>query len=353
MQIAILSMKEIEVRGQGIPRYIKELYENLKVLEKTEDINVRKFYFPYNKFLGDEFSFEIGSFFYKIPSKIELIHIPNGFFIAHRLPEKVKVVSTIHDVNPIPPKVGNLKYFIKDRLWRYFVFKRGIKYNLKISDAIIANSTQTRNEVINLGVDKSKVFVVNLGIDKRFLSNGNKKVKKTDYKKFIVGYIGSFATNKNINFILSTAKQLENNNINFQLWGGKTYDYRNLVKRALGLKNVRFMGFAPENELVKTYDSFDVFVFPSLYEGFGLPILEAQARGLPVIIYKYGKIPKEVRKYCFEAEDSEHMAQIIMQLKENGYNEKLRKKATTYARSFTWEKTARETLEVYKKVLRE
>jgi glycosyltransferase involved in cell wall biosynthesis len=84
----------------------------------------------------------------------------------------------------------------------------------------------------------------------------------------------------------------------------------------------------------------------------GYPILEAQARGLPVIIYKYGKIPKEVRKYCFEAESPEHMAQIIMQLKENGYNEKLQKKATEYARSFTWEKTARETLEVYKKVLK-
>ncbi|MEM3610337.1 MAG: glycosyltransferase, partial [Candidatus Anstonellales archaeon] len=115
-------------------------------------------------------------------------------------------------------------------------------------------------------------------------------------------------------------------------------------------KNIRFMGFAPEEKLIETYDSFDCFVFPSLYEGFGLPILEAQARGLPVIIYKYGKIPKEVRKYCFEAESPEHMAQIIENLKENGYNEKLKEKATAYARSFTWEKTAKETLKIYKKV---
>ena len=82
-----------------------------------------------------------------------------------------------------------------------------------------------------------------------------------------------------------------------------------------------------------------------------LPILEAQSRGLPVIIYKNGKIPKEVRKYCFEAESPEHMAQIIENIKENGYNEKLRKKATAYARSFTWEKTARETLKVYNKII--
>ena len=88
-----------------------------------------------------------------------------------------------------------------------------------------------------------------------------------------------------------------------------------------------------------------------MYEGLGYPILEAQSRGLPVIIYKYGKIPKEVRKYCFEAESSEHIAQIIENLKENGYNERLRKKATEYARSFTWEKCAKETLKAYKKVL--
>ncbi|MEM3714891.1 MAG: hypothetical protein QXF82_08095, partial [Nitrososphaeria archaeon] len=56
------------------------------------------------------------------------------------------------------------------------------------------------------------------------------------------------------------------------------------------------------------------------------------------------------RKYCFEAESPEHMAQIIENLKENGYNEKLKKKATEYARSFTWERTAKETLEVYKRI---
>ena len=113
------------------------------------------------------------------------------------------------------------------------------------------------------------------------------------------------------------------------------------------------MGFVPEEKIVEIYDPSDVFMFPSLYDSFGLPILEAQSRGLPVIIYKYGKIPKEVRRYCFEAESPEHMAQIIEQLKANGYNEKERKKAMDYARSFTWEMTARETLEVYKKVLKQ
>ena len=117
------------------------------------------------------------------------------------------------------------------------------------------------------------------------------------------------------------------------------------------MKSLKLMGFAPEDRIVEIYDSFDVFVFPSMYEGFGLPILEAQARGLPVVIYKKGRISKEIRKNRFEAEDAVHMASIIDDLRENGYNEKLRMEATAYARSFTWKRCAKETLKVYENLV--
>ncbi len=350
INITLLSMKEFEVRGQGIPRYTIELYNNLKKFEKDKIIKIRKYYFPRYSLLGDALSFEISSILYKIPKNEDILHIPSGFFILHNLPKHVKIISTIHDVNPLIVQTNNIKYILKDRIWRYLALKRGINYNINISDAILVNSTQTKDEVITLGVDNSKVFVVNHGIDIRFLKDimNNKNNNKNN---FVVGYIGSFATNKNINFIIDYANNIIDNKISFELWGAKTYDYKRLIKKTSSLKNIRFMGFAPEDQLVNIYDSFDVFVFPSLYEGFGLPILEAQSRGIPVIIYKYGKIPKEVRKYCFEAESPEHMAQIIENLKENGYNEKLRKEAMNYARSFTWEKTAKETLEVYKQLV--
>ena len=340
LRITLLSIKEVEEREQGIPRYIRGLYQNLKVMQKSNDISVKKFYFPYMRRLGDALSFEVGSVFNKV-DETDIVHIPTGFFIVHRLPKKTKVVSTVHDTNPISASASmkNLSYFLKDRLWRYIALKRGIDYNSRISDAIITDSSQTKEEVINLGFDKRKIFVVNLGLDKRFL---NPKITIAN-DKFNVGYIGSFATNKNVGFILESAKQLKNKVI-FSLWGAKTYDYQKLVKKSMFLKNVKFMGFASEDKIVDIYDSFNIFVFPSLYEGFGFPILEAQARGLPVIIYKYGKIPNEVRKYCFEAESPEHMSQIIENLKENGYNEKVRKKATEYARSFTWERCAKEPI---------
>jgi glycosyltransferase involved in cell wall biosynthesis len=349
IKVALMSMKEIERRGQGIPKYILYLYKYEKLLEKTYDISVSKVYLPYNKLLGDALSFELNSFFKRPNLKsFDIIHIPTGFFILHNKPKNVKYVTTIHDTNPIIVKSKSLKYKIKDRLWRYLAFRRGLKFNINTADAIIVNSTQTRDEVLHLGT-KKKVYVINLGIDKKFLIP-KKFEKKRKNKKFYIGYVGSFATNKNVDFILNAANIINDESIEFHLWGAKTYNYNELIKKAGS--NIKFMGFAPEKRIVEIYDSFDVFIFPSLYEGFGLPIIEAQARGLPVIIYKYGKIPKEVRKYCFEAEDPEHAAEIIENLKENGYNEEERKKAMKYARSFTWEKTARETLKVYNKVIK-
>ena len=88
-------------------------------------------------------------------------------------------------------------------------------------------------------------------------------------------------------------------------------------------------------------------VFPSMYEGFDLPILEAQARGLPVIIYKKGGISKEIRKYCLGARGEKHMAGIIGDLRRNGYDIRIKKKTMEYVRSFTWAKCAQKTSKSY------
>jgi glycosyltransferase involved in cell wall biosynthesis len=170
------------------------------------------------------------------------------------------------------------------------------------------------------------------------------------HKTFKIGYIAGFSYYKNATFAIDAVKQVEGNDIVFELWARRNGLYKNLVEQAKDDHRIRFMGFAPEDRLVDVYDSFDVFLYPSLYEGFGLAMIEAQARGLPVIIYKKAHIPKEVRRYCFEADDEQHMAQIIAQIKSNGYDEKRRRKAMTYAKAFTWKREIVETLAVYRKV---
>ena len=347
MKIALVGLRKdfTQNSGNGIQRYIFELYRNLKVLINGD---IRKIGFKQIRFVGDITSFMFGS----------LIENYNGYDIIHN-PTQIRLfkpkilmnsilVSTAHEFRPIlyPEYVITDKTAMKDKMWLKFVAEPALKHILS-SDYLFANSTQTREEAIMLGFNKKKILVINLGIDKRFTKVRYEK----DYIKnnFKIGYVGALKESKNISFAIDAFNLIERKNISFEIYGNGP-DLNSLYSHIKN-RNIIFKGFAPEKKLLKIYDSFDIFVAPSKYEGFGLPILEAQSRGLPVIIYKYGKIPKEVRKYCFEAESPEHMAQIIENIKENGYNEKLRKKATAYARSFTWEKGARETLEVYEKVL--
>ena len=330
--------------GAGIQRYMYELYRNLIKLDK----DIKKFEFKRLKYIGDGNSFTLQTLFTNF-SGYKIIHslMPITFF-KPRVLYKGVIITTAHDFQPIlfPQFTFAHRATFKDRLWLNFVIKPGLGSALS-SDYLICNSTQTRDEAIKLGFDKSKLFVVSLGIDKRFMQPIH---TKKDSDNFIVGYIGAMRKRKNLEFGIKAANTIKSKGIFFDIFGKKEFEYEYLVDISKN-KNINFKGFAPEKNLINIYDSFNAFIFPSYHEGEGLSILEAQSRGLPVIIYKYGKIPKEVRKYCFEAESPEHMAHIIEGIKENGYNEKLRKKATEYARSFTWERCARETLEVYNRVL--
>ncbi|MFP3191157.1 MAG: glycosyltransferase, partial [Thermoproteota archaeon] len=87
---------------------------------------------------------------------------------------------------------------------------------------------------------------------------------------------------KNVGFAVKALNLIEDPEVKFEIWGdGPESIY---LKQLAQNRNIVFRGFAPEEKIVNIYDSFDAFVFPSYYEGFGLEILEAQARGLPVII---------------------------------------------------------------------
>ena len=328
--------------GAGISRYMYELYNGLKQYEKA-NLSVEKCNYPKItcSSISDFILYQLVNNF----SEYDIVHNLAAMpIIKPKSMIRTKVVSTAHDFGILLHK----EYYIdkntdkKTIIW-YWLVKIGLLSILK-SDYVIAVSTQTRDELVKLGYSKSKITTISEGVDRRFIEE---PINKKQMNNFVFGYIGSFQKNKNIRFAIESIRYF-NKNILFKIYG-KPNSALSLTKNN---RRIKFMGFAPENQLISIYDSFDAFVFPSLYEGFGLPILEAQSRGLPVIIYKYGKIPKEVRKYCFEAESPEHMAQIIENLKENGYNEKLRKKATEYARSFTYEKEVKETLEVYKLVLR-
>jgi glycosyltransferase involved in cell wall biosynthesis len=342
VRVAFLSLTRFEDvnAGSGIPRYARELYSSMVKLQSPL-VELKKVVMKSYDRLGDAPSAEINTML-KSMSDFDVVHTPSFFLMARNLRKNTKYIASVHDLNPI---MHNTK---KGLVWYHLFFKRAVGYTRRRANHIIASSTQTEKELIDAGFDREKITVVQIAIGDRF-THGSPPAKKRG-KVFRVGYLGALAPNKNVGMLVEAAKKLPKEGFVTEIWGSKSLLYDTLTEQAGGNENIKFMGFLPEAKLMDIYDSFDAFVFPSLYEGFGLPILEAQARGIPVIIYKKGKIPDEVRKYCFEVRDPDDTARILEKLKDNGYNAATRARAMAYAKSFTWEKTAKGTLKVYSQV---
>lgn len=353
--------------GSGIPKYMYEMYNRMKSLDS---LSVEKLEYPRMPlsrklpFLNAA-SFRLNAYLTDF-DKYDIVHnLNSGATLPISKIKKPVVITTINDFMPFlspesmlsVPQIEGIgssakRLVLKSALvLSYQATSEGLRSALK-SDFLIANSTQTKEEAIKFGYDKRKIFVTWIGLDERYFS-ATKKEPKSSKHGFTVGYIGALGYRRNMNLAIKAFRSVRGDNVRFRIWGDRTLESHELDEEANKDRRVQFMGFAPEEKIIDIFDSFDAFIFPSLYEGFGRPIIEAQSRGLPVIVYRNGKIPEEVRKYCFEAEDEEHMAQIIEELKENGYDDKRRKKATEYARSFTWEQTIQKTLEAYKKVIRD
>jgi glycosyltransferase involved in cell wall biosynthesis len=114
------------------------------------------------------------------------------------------------------------------------------------------------------------------------------------------------------------------------------------------------LGFLPNEDLVMLYNTAEAFVFPSLYEGFGLPVLEAMACGCPVITTKEGSLPEVAGDAALyvDAYDVDNIAEGIRNVFSNKrLREELSEKGLEQAKKFSWKETARETLQVYEKLM--
>ncbi len=342
--------------GQGIERYKYELSSRILRINDNE-VTIRKSEIsfppslPRNRTMSGA-TFLLGSFFSTF----------DGFSLVHNVdqlpllaPFRVKqslFVQTLYDFQATEfPNMFNIESSLIGKI-KKILFVRMSKFQetyKDIFDHYIAISSLTRDDAVGRGFDPSKISVINLGIDERFI---NTKITREKDKK-VVGYVGTFSTNKNLHFALRSFSMVDNKEIMFKIWG-KNHDFKKYRDIDPNLKvdpRVKFMGFAPEERLIEIYDEFRVLVFPSLVEGFGIPILEAQARGVPVIILKKSRIPKEVRKFCIEVEDYSEMANAIDAYTNSPISDSRMKEMIQYSRSFTWNDTTLKTLKLYKKLL--
>lgn len=279
---------------------------------------------------------------------LDLVHFPH--FNIPVLYSKPYIV-TIHDLT--------LSMFPGQKMTKWY---HRVGYNLTIKNAVkkakrvIAISENTKKDLMRLlGVPEKKITVIYNGITPEF--KVIPEYKNEPHPPFLL-YAGVWRSHKNLPGLIAAFHVLKNKNPEFKdvklIITGKPDPHYPEVQRSvhfLGLeKDVKFPGLVSEQELIKLYNQAKIFVFPSFYEGFGFPPLEAMRCGTPVAAANSSSIPEVCgaeNAVYFDPHDINSIAESILSLYKNtALREKLIKNGLAHAAKFSWKKSAKETWEM-------
>ena len=225
----------------------------------------------------------------------------------------------------------------------YDVVKKGMELDLikwELSDKILVASTFVKEKVLELGVDHKKIFLVPYGIDKNWLKY------KSIPKKGKILFVGIAGLRKGVHYLAEASRILAS-------WG---YDYevvvagKQVVDTNLDLfKGLKFLGHIPRSQIIKEYLSSDIFILPTLAEGFALVHLEAMACGLPVITTKQcGSVIEDKKEgFIIPLRNPLAMANAIINIVEHRpLRNKMSRAAKIKAKNNTWSKYSENLLKV-------
>ncbi len=281
---------------------------------------------------------------------IDLFHSTN--YMLPLFLRKIAVVSTIHDLIPIKfphftPRAKKTRY---NRLFRQLLI-----YCARRSDRVITVSYHTRDDLSKeMGLPEEKITVVYNGIDSKYYPRD-----KVRHDPFIL-YVGRFDPYKNVVGLIRSFNLFcrdRGDNPRMILAGHLDPRYPEAIEtvKELGLESrITFLDGAAEEELIQLYNDARILILPSLYEGFGLPPLEAMACGTPVIVSDRGSLPEIVGEagLIIDPDREDSIAGAIEKLWDSEtLRSEFREKGLLRAKEFSWEKTARETLRVYEEVM--
>ena len=241
--------------------------------------------------------------------------------------------------------------------WSRFYMRWSIKMACRWSERIIAVSKNTKKDLIELyKIPEDKIEVIYEGVSKNFqfpISNfqSNLNDKISNYKPYLL-FIGRLEKRKNVKGIIEAYEILkEKYDIphSLVLAGSPGYGY-DIIKLKIdnSLKIIK-LGYIEESEKNKLIANADMFLFPTFYEGFGLPVLEAQTLGVPVVTSNVSSLPEvggESVAYCNPQEPMSIAAAIHKIIKDESYKEFLIKKGYENVKRFDWKKCAEEIGEV-------
>jgi glycosyltransferase involved in cell wall biosynthesis len=293
--------------------------------------------------------------------RADLVHILDHHY-AHMLlsARRRPVVVTVHDLMPVivlrSPTDG----------WREGVRNRFLRQALKAlrqADAYIVGTEWLKGELATWLGDDRRIRVVPFGVDRAFFgeSASGRERGRRDWRipedAFVVLHVGSTVDRKNVPLVINTVARLRQHADVYllQVGGRFTGEQEQLIDRLELRRWVRSVAAADETTLRRAYRAADVLLFPSLYEGFGFPVLEAFASGLPVVTSGAGGL-KEVGgdgAVVVEGRDPGAYVQALERLSDDTeQREALIQQGWARAREFTWQRTAEQTAGVYREFLK-
>lgn len=289
--------------------------------------------------------------------KVDVFHSP-GFDVP---PQKFgKAVFTVHGLAYLKiPHLLDQRFCEQSR--------RLLAVAIKRADIVIAVSATNKEEITELfPYALKKVRTIPLGIGPEFHLLKRTETKPVLKEKFSIEkpyilYVGALEPHKGINELLKAYSMLcEQYHIDLQLVlvGPKSWYYKEIIKKIEEFKlqnRVIFTGYIGQetNDLSILYNGADLFAFPSFYEGWASPPLEAMACGVPVVTSRVSSLPETVgdAALLFDPYNVEEIADAMYRcLTDTVLRDGLRKKGVERVKEFTWERMSRETLRIYKEI---
>lgn len=339
------------VNMSGIGTYIQHLLDSdmydiiLGKEEELEKYNIKNFISFDSKIYGLK---EQLKFPYRKLKKLkpDILHIPH-----YNIPifYKGKMVVTIHDLTHLIHTE-----FLPNK-FAFFYAKFMIWLALKKSEKVITVSENTKKDILErYKIDPDKIEVIYNAAGEEF-----KKKEKVDieylYEKYsipknkkVIMYVGNLKPHKNLERLLQAFAKMDNKNVVLILVGKafKRYSELESMEEKLEISSkVIHTGMVEQKELVDLYNLADLFVFPSLYEGFGIPVLEALACDTPVVCSNTSSLP-EVGGNVVDYFDPLNIEDIKDKIEKN-LVQKNKIDYKSHLKKFSWEKNIEKTKEIY------
>jgi glycosyltransferase involved in cell wall biosynthesis len=287
---------------------------------------------------------------------VHIIDHSQGYLIGRLDPRRT--VVTCHDVVLLALAAGRIGGSKIPRI-AFQIFRMSLEL-VKRAAAIVADSSQTRRDLEDLvGIDPAKVKVIYPGLNQLFKPNPERGL---EFRRRLglgegplIFHIGR-TFYKNIAGVLKVLYRLRRNGVPARLvrtGGALSGDDRLLAERLGLVASVIELGHTGDENMPALYNAVDLLVFPSLYEGFGWPPLEAMASGTPVVCSRAGSLDEVIGDAALtaDAEDVDALAwHATAALTDQKLRETVVQRGLAHVASFRWERTAAEMIDVYREV---